>query len=346
MLHIAYIGNGKSVNRYHAPFVLTRPDAWHIQTIYDRHVNTPKWPHLEGVHYTDQLEDIWQDDRIDLVVVSTGVDSHFEYGMQALKHGKNVLIEKPMTRTYQEAKMLFYTAKRKGLFVQCYQNRRFDADYLTTLKVIESGKLGEIYEVDMHFDYYRPEVPQNAMHTPPYHSFLYGHGCHTIDQVIAYWGKPQHIHYDVQCLCGMDHMNDYFDVDLYYPGLKVSVKSSYFRIKPRPSFVVYGKRGMFIKEKKDRQEEHLKLFYMPGQPDFGLDRPEDYGTLTYLDEKGIYHEEKIVSEQGDYARIYDGIEASLLHQTEKLIKDEETLTLMEILETGIKQQREGGSSDD
>ena len=110
------------------------------------------------MHYTDQLEDVWQDDRIDLVVVSTGVDSHFEYGMQALKHGKNVLIEKPMTRTYQEAKMLFDTAKRKGLFVQCYQNRRFDSDYLTTLKVIESGKLGEIYEVDMHFDYYRPEV--------------------------------------------------------------------------------------------------------------------------------------------------------------------------------------------
>ena len=99
------------------------------------------------------------------MVVSTGVDSPFEYGMQALNHGKNVLIEKPMTRTYQEAKMLFDTAKRKGLFVQCYQNRRFDADYLTTLKVIESGTLGEIYEVDMHFDYYRPEVPQNAMHT-------------------------------------------------------------------------------------------------------------------------------------------------------------------------------------
>ena len=64
---------------------------------------------------------------------------------------------------------------------------------------------------------------------------------------------------------------------------------------------------MFIKEKKDRQEEHLKLFYMPGQPDFGLDRPEDYGTLTYVDEKGIYHEEKVISEQGDYARIYDAL---------------------------------------
>lgn len=37
-------------------------------------------------------------------------------------------------------------------------------------------------------------------------------------------------------------MNDYFDLDFYYPNsLKVSIKSSYFRIKERPSFVVYGK---------------------------------------------------------------------------------------------------------
>ena len=53
-------------------------------------------------------------------------------------------------------------------------------------------------------------------------------------------------------------MNDYFDLDLYYGTLKVSVKSSYFRAKERPSFIIYGKKGMFVKEKKDKQEEHLK----------------------------------------------------------------------------------------
>ena len=59
-------------------------------------------------------------------------------------------------------------------------------------------------------------------------------------------------------------MNDYFDLDLYYGILKVSIKSSYFRVKERPSFVVYGDKGCFIKANKDRQEEHLKLFYLPG----------------------------------------------------------------------------------
>ena len=63
-------------------------------------------------------------------------------------------------------------------------------------------------------------------------------------------------------------MNDYFDLDLYYGSMKVSVKSSYFRIKPRASFVVYGKKGCFVKETKDRQEEHLKMFYMPNNSDW------------------------------------------------------------------------------
>ena len=59
------------------------------------------------------------------------------------------------------------------------------------------------------------------------------------------------------------NMNDYFDIDLYYGLLKVSVKSSYFRVKERPSFVVYGKKGVFVKQGKDKQEADLKKFYLP-----------------------------------------------------------------------------------
>lgn len=39
-------------------------------------------------------------------------------------------------------------------------------------------------------------------------------------------------------------MNDYFDLDFFYGNMKISIKSSYFRIKERPSFVVYGKRDV------------------------------------------------------------------------------------------------------
>lgn len=46
--------------------------------------------------------------------------------------------------------------------VQCYQNQRYDSDFLTVQKVIESGKLGQLLELEMHFEYYRPEIPEKA----------------------------------------------------------------------------------------------------------------------------------------------------------------------------------------
>jgi predicted dehydrogenase len=131
-------------------------------------------------------------------------------------------------------------------------------------------------------------------------------------------------------------MNDYFDLDLFYGRMKVSVKSSYFRLKERPSFVVYGKKGVFVKETKDRQEEHLKIFYMPENKDFGIDLPEHYGTLTYMDDEGTYHEEKVVSEIGDYSRVYEDIYDTLINGKPKVVKDEETLLQIEMLEKGIQ----------
>lgn len=334
MLTIGYIGNGKSTNRYHLPFVLQR-DNIKVKTIYRRNAARDAWEKHPGVNYTTNLDEIMKDEEIQLVVVNTSVESHYEYAKMALDHNKNVLVEKPFMLTAKEAEEIYAYAKEKGLLVQCYQNRRFDSDFLTAKKIMESGKLGELLEVEMHYDYFRPQTPESTHTFTYFNSYLYGHGCHTIDQVISYFGKPDHVNYDVRQLLGTGRMNDYFDLDFYYDKLKVSIKSSFFRLKERPSFVLYGKKGVFVKQTKDRQEEHLKLFYMPDNEDFGIDLPEHYGVLTYLDEDGNYHEEKVVSEVGDYGRVYDGMYEAIINGADKIIKDEQTLLAMEILEKGI-----------
>lgn len=338
ILTIGYIGNGKSTNRYHLPFVCQRGDRMRVKTIYRRNPAHDRWDRIAGVTYTDDLEKLLQDPEIDLVCVCTS-SGHYEMARLVLEHGKNCLVEKPFTDTYAQAKELFDLAEEKGVLVSAYQNRRFDSDFLTVQKVIESGVLGDLLEMEMHFDYYRPEIPQSIPYFSPYMSYLYGHGCHTLDQVISYFGRPDRIHYDVRQLLGEGHFNDYFDLDLYYGVLKVSVKSSYFRVKERPSFTVAGKRGYFEKAKKDRQEEHLKLFYLPDHPDFGLDRPEDYGTLMYYDDDGIYHEEKVPSVRGDYGRVYDSLYETIVNGAPRLITPEQTLLQMQILEEGVKNLR-------
>ncbi len=337
-LVLAYIGNGKSANRYHIPYVLQRQDNFTVKTIFSPRIHHDVWARLDGVYYTENPEDVFGDPEIDLVVVSTQMSLHYEYTKRALESGKHCLCEKPFMETKAQAQELFDLAEKKGLYCSAYQNRRYDSDFLTVQKVIESGMLGELLEVEMHYDYYRPEVPERAVFSP-YSSYLYGHGWHTLDQVISYFGKPNGIRYDVRQLLGQGRMNDYFDIDLYYKTMKVSVKSSYFRVKSRPRFVVYGKRGMFVKETEDRQEEHLKLFYMPGQPRFGLDEPRHYGVLTYYDQDGGFHEEKVSSLAGDYGRVYDDIYECIVNGKEPVIKSWQTLFQMEMLEEGIRNLR-------
>jgi len=334
-LTIGIIGNGKSTNRYQLPFILQRKDKYKVKTIFQRDLTKVNWSKIDGIYYTDQLDDILNDRDIDIVIVATSSNVHYEMAKKVLNAGKHCIVEKPFTETIEQAKELYAIAKEKNLIVQCYQNRRFDSDLLTVQKVIASNILGDIQEIEMSFDYFRPEVSEQATSFSKINSFLYGHACHSLDQVISVFGKPDRVVYDVRQLLGEGRLNDYFDIDMFYGLLKVSIKSSFFRLKPRPSYVVYGKKGMFIKETKDKQEEHLKMFVWPNVEGFGVDNVKEYGTLTYIDNEKNYHEEKVVSEVGDYGRYYDALYNAIVNGAEKLVKDDETFWQLEILETGI-----------
>ena len=331
-LVIAHIGNGKSTNRYHLPFSLNRPDKIKVKAIYQRTLRPNVWGNIEGVEYTDDLEKILNDKEIDVVIVNTPSEAHYSMAKKVLEAGKHCVVEKPFATNVEDAAKLFKLAKEKGVTVQCYQNRRFDSDFLTVQKVIESGKLGKIFEVCMHYDYYRAATPENEKTYNRDHAFLYTHACHTVDQVVSYFGKPQKVISDVRQLLGAGRMNDYFDLDFFYDGFKVTVQSSYFRAKIRPSFEVYGTRGTFIKAEQDRQEADLKKFYLPaGHSDFGIDAPENYGTIIYYDDAGEYHEEKVKSEVGDYARFYDALYETVINGAPQLVTEKQTMEQMKIL---------------
>lgn len=331
-LNIAYIGNGKSTNRYHLPFVKKLVDKINVKTIYERSDKSKVWDRFEGTTYTNDIEEILTDPEIDAVIITTPSATHYELAKKVLESGKNVIVEKPFSLNLEEARELINLAKEKDLIIQSYQNRRFDSDFLTAQKIIESGILGDVYEIETNYDYYRPEIPTSAKAFKRDESFLYTHACHTLDQVISYFGEPLDVKFDVRELLGEGRMNDYFDIDLYYPNLKISVRSSYFRVKSRPRFAIYGTKGTFIKETEDQQERDLKKFYMPENSDFGLDTPEQYGILYYYDKDGKYHEEKIVSEVGDYSRYYKALYETIINGKEPLVKENEILTQMQILD--------------
>lgn len=333
-LHCAFIGFGKSATRYHLPYVLHRKADWHVAHIYRR---SPKpdeqLPQYAQIHFTSELDDILNDPQVKLVVVCTHADSHFDYAKQALEAGKNVLVEKPFTPTLSQAKELFALAKSKGLTISPYQNRRFDSCFLTTKKVIESGKLGQIIEIENHFDSYRPVdagrpgLPQDGV--------FYGLGVHTMDQIISLFGRPQQVSYDIRHLRNKANPDDTFEAQLFYGDLKAIVKSSHLVKLEYPKFIVHGHKGSFIKYGIDQQETSLKANIMPGEPGFGAD--SSVGILEYVDDAGNTVREEVAVETGDYGRVYDALYQTLVNGSENFVSESDALTNMEILERGFAQ---------
>ncbi|CAM3592798.1 Gfo/Idh/MocA family oxidoreductase [Erysipelothrix urinaevulpis] len=331
MLNIAYIGNGKSTNRYHLPFVKSLNTIITVKKVYNRQLETMAWEPDNTIQYTDNLNDILDDPAIDAVVICTPPYTHYKYALQVLMSGKHCMIEKPFTESYEQAKELFELAHNENLVLQAFQNRRYDSDFLTVSKIIESKILGELYEVNIHFDYNRPEVPNASEELTKNEALIYTHGSHILDQAVALFGIPESYHSEAKQLLGHGKMNDYFDIDLFYPTLKVSVRASYFRVQPRPSFELNGTQGYYIKQEKDRQEEFLKRFVMPGGKGFGLDEKQHYGKIFYYDNEKLV-QKSVKSEIGNYANAYQDFYDVIVKGKKSKVKAKETLFVMDILE--------------
>ena len=102
MLTIAYLGNGKSTNRYHLPFSRKLKDKIKIKTIFSR--SEPAWETFEDIHYTNQLEDLWNDPEIQLVVITTPSQFHYEYAKLALEHEKMSWLKNRLLKLLQKRK--------------------------------------------------------------------------------------------------------------------------------------------------------------------------------------------------------------------------------------------------
>lgn len=334
VLNMGIIGFGKSANRYHLPFILNKENI-KVKTIYNR----SKKEELESqykdrnINFTNNINELLEDESIKLVSICTSGDTHYEFAKMCLEHNKNVLVEKPFTRTFNEAKELIELAKSKRLIIMPYQNRRFDSDFLAVKEVIASGVLGKVVEIESHFDYYRTEYP--TFEGKKTDGAFFGLGVHTIDQMIYLFGKPNKVYYDIRTLRNKENPDDYYHIELFYNDFKAIVKTNHLVKSEYPKFILHGTKGSFVKYGIDKQEECLKCGIMPWDENFGVDPKENYGILDYINDNGENIIESKITPQGDYGRIYNELYDTLINGKEKLVNDFELLTVMEILEKGI-----------
>lgn len=166
---------------------------------------------IEGVHiYNSDRELIDNEPDIDAVSVCTYNRQHAPCTVYALEHGVNVLLEKPMCVTTEEAVEICRAEKKSGKLLSIGFQPRFDENMKMVKKVVESGELGQIYYIQTGGGR-RKGIP-----TPYGTSFIEDEtagigaladiGCYSLDMVLNAIGYPKP-------LTVSGYMSDFFGKD-------------------------------------------------------------------------------------------------------------------------------------
>ena len=330
----ALLSYGMSGKVFHAPFLNFHP-GFELLGSWER---SKKLIHQDfpAVKSYSTLEDLLEDD-VDLVIVNTPVETHYEYAKQVLLAGKHAIVEKAFTTTVAQAEELAVIAKEKGLKLAVFQNRRWDSDFKTVQKIITDNMLGEIVEAEFHFDRYNP-ILSPKQHKETANSgagILKDLGPHLIDQALCLFGLPQSVFADIRITREHSLVDDYIDILLYYSNFRVRLKAGFFIREAIPAFVVHGKKGSFLKPRGDVQEDELKSGKKPNLETWGTESIEKRG-LLHTEINGEIVKEYIPTLQGNYFDFFDGVYQSITNDATEPVTAQEGVHVMQIIEAAIQ----------
>jgi predicted dehydrogenase len=251
-----------------------------------------------------------------------------------LEAGRDVVVDKPFTTTLTEAKELAELARKRGRLLTVYQERRLDGDFATLKKLIANGELGRPVHYEETFDRCRAQVRDSWKEKV-------GPGCgvfwdlapHLIDHALVLFGEPEALLADLRLERDGARNVDAFDVTFYYAsGFRAVMSSSTLAPVARPHFRVRGTRGEFIKQGLDPQEALLRAGQPMGGPSWGLEKPEEWGTLSVVEGEQKNLPRKVESARGDYRAFYENVRDVMLRKTKPLVTLDEALRVMYALE--------------
>lgn len=101
-----------------------------------------------GARLTHSIAEMIADPAIDAVMIATPVTTHFDLSMTALRHGKHVLVEKPMAETPERARMMIDEAARRKLVLMVDHTFVYTGAVQTIARAIEAGEIGDVYYYD------------------------------------------------------------------------------------------------------------------------------------------------------------------------------------------------------
>lgn len=98
-------------------------------------------------HYYSTLSDVLTHDTVNVVDICTPPHVHAALAVEAMKAGKNVLIEKPMTMTVEDAQRIVDCQKETGVTAGVLHNWLFDEPVVAAKAMVEQGRIGEVFNI-------------------------------------------------------------------------------------------------------------------------------------------------------------------------------------------------------
>ncbi len=325
------VGFGVAAQFMHLPFLSVNP-LFELHTILQRHGDEAK-EKFPSVNIARDFDEMLRLQELELIVITTPNDSHFDYARRALAAGKHVVVEKPFTITSAEAKTLITEAKKANRVLTIYHNRRYVSDFLTIREILRENLLGEIIGFEAHYDRYRPERRPDAWREEdiPGAGIFYDLGAHLIDQAFCLFGLPEFVTADLRIQRSDAKATDYFELWLDYGLAKITLKAGMLVRESGPRYLINGRLGSYIKSGEDPQEVLLRKGILPTAADWGQEAESIYG-LLHTEINGKIIKEKYVSLPGNYGNFYTDLYHTIRNGKPLRVKPEHGYNVIRMIE--------------
>lgn len=333
MFNVALCSYGMSGKVFHAPLITAEPGL-KLHTILQRSEPTALVDYPQ-VSIVKTFENILANPDIHLVVVNTPNELHYPMTKAALLAGKHVVVEKPFTLNIDEGNELIALANSQQKILSVFQNKRLESDHLDAKKIIESGALGRIVEVEWHYDRYRTNVTHKKWKEDklPGSGTWFDLGIHMVDSMLCLFGKPQAVYADMRSLRRAEGSTDYFSVCFHYDDLRVILRSSTYVSEKGATVAIHGDKGSFLKFGQDVQEAQMIRGLMPGMAGWAQPGADNYGVL-HIHNNGEATRSTIPGQRGYYEHYYKNIVDAISGNAPLAFLPQQSLLGIELLLAG------------
>jgi len=331
-LRVGLLGYGLAGRVFHAPLVAAT-DGLHLAAVVttdpDRRAQVLQ--HYPGTALFDRSDELIGSGDVDLVVVATPNRSHVPMARLAIEAGLPVVVDKPLAATSAEGREVVEEARRRGVALTVFQNRRWDGDFLTVRRLIDEGVLGTVLRFESRFERWRPVIrPRWREHAAPEDAggILFDLGAHLVDQAVQLFGPVASVYAEIDLRrAGTEVDDDDFVALTHAGGTRSHLWMNALAAQFGPRLRVLGDRAGYTKYGLDGQEAALHAGQRPGADGWGEDPPAQWGLVGT---EGDLRE--IRTEPGRYQAFYAGLVAALQDGAPLPVDPAESVAVLEILE--------------